>query len=221
MKHLNCDYSLYLVTDRDVLKGRDLYQGVKAALQGGVTLVQLREKDLSARDFYQMALVIKELTTSYGVPLLINDRLDIALAVEAEGVHIGQDDLPLPEVRRILGSGKLLGYSVSNIAEAKYGAAHGVDYLGAGPVYATTTKATDLTPLGVLGLKAIKEAVSVAVVGIGGINAGNVWDVKQAGVAGISVVSGILGSEDPETAARELLQAFIGHSESHNELTVE
>jgi len=205
---MSYDYSLYLVTDRDIVVGGDLYQAVQAALRGGVTLVQLREKNLSGREFYQAALALKELTIAYGVPLVINDRLDIALAIDADGVHVGQEDLPLPTVRKLLGPDKLLGYSASDISEAGYGVANGADYLGVGPVYATATKVAQIAPLGIAGLKAIKKAVSVPVVGIGGVNADNVGQVKQAGVDGIAVVSGILGASDPQSAARDLLQVW-------------
>ena len=118
---MKCDYTLYLVTDREILKGRDLLQAVEEALAGGVTLVQLREKDASSREFYELAVSMKNLAAGYGVPLIINDRLDIALAVEADGIHIGQEDLPLPVVRRLLGPDKIIGYSVSNVEEARYG----------------------------------------------------------------------------------------------------
>ncbi|HZX46231.1 MAG TPA: thiamine phosphate synthase, partial [Clostridia bacterium] len=149
---MKCDYRLYLVTDREILKGRDLLQAVEEALSGGVTLVQLREKDASSREFYQLAVSMKNLTAEYGVPLIINDRLDIALAVEADGIHIGQEDLPLPVVRRLLGPDKIIGYSVSNIEEACYGEKHGADYLGAGPVFATATKKVSTPTLGPAGL---------------------------------------------------------------------
>ena len=205
---MKCNYSLYLVTDRAILKGRDLCQAVEGALRGGVTLVQLREKEVASRDFYQIALVLKELTVKYKVPLLINDRLDIALAVSADGIHIGQEDLPLQVARRILGPEKIIGYSVSNTEEAVYGEKYGADYLGAGPVYNTTTKAIIIPPLGVEGLRNIKESVSIPVVGIGGINLDNVGEVKQSGADGVSIVSGILGSLDPAETSRELREAW-------------
>lgn len=201
-------YSLYLVTDRNIIGQRNFYQTVEEALSGGVTLVQLREKETSGRDFYQTALALKELTARYNVPLLINDRLDIALAVDADGVHIGQQDLPLPVARQLLGPQKIIGYSVSTVAEAQYGEKHGADYLGAGPFYATTTKAVSIQPLGVEGLRAIKQAVSVPVVGIGGINPENVREVKKSGADGIAVVSAILGSSDPQKASMELYRAW-------------
>ncbi|WP_449241057.1 thiamine phosphate synthase [Desulfoscipio gibsoniae] len=203
-----CDYSLYLVTDRAILEGRDLFQAVESALRGGVTLVQLREKEISSRDFYQTALALKDLTVKYKVPLLINDRLDIALAVDADGIHIGREDLPVQVARRLLGPQKIIGYSVSDIEEAIYGAKNGADYLGAGPVYTTTTKAVTVEPLGMEGLRSIKESVSIPVVGIGGINLNNIREVKKSGADGASIVSGILGSGDPARTSRELCDAW-------------
>jgi thiamine-phosphate pyrophosphorylase len=191
------DYRLYLVTDREILKGRDLLQAVAEALAGGVTLVQLREKNTSGREFYQLAVSMKGLTARFGVPLLINDRLDIALAVQADGIHIGQEDLPLPVARKLLGPEKIIGYSVSNTEEAVYGEKHDADYLGAGPVYTTATKKVKTSTLGPTGLKRIKQTVSIPVVGIGGINLGNIQEVKTSGIDGVSIVSGILGSDRP------------------------
>ncbi|SFG23033.1 thiamine-phosphate pyrophosphorylase [Desulfotomaculum arcticum] len=205
---MKCDYSLYLVTDRAILGGRDLGQAVEDALRGGVTLVQLREKDTSSRDFYQIALALKDLAVKYQVPLIINDRLDIALAVDADGIHIGQEDLPLQVARCLLGPEKIIGYSVSNIEEAVYGEKYGADYLGAGPVYTTTTKAVTIQPLGVEGLRNIKNSVSIPVVGIGGINLDNVREVKKSGADGVSIVSGILGSLDPDCTSRKLCEAW-------------
>ncbi len=194
---MKCDYTLYLVTDREILKGRDLLQAVEEALAGGVTLVQLREKDASSREFFELAVSIKNLTAGYGVPLIINDRLDIALAVQADGLHIGQEDLPLPVVRKLMGPDKIIGYSVSNVEEARYGEKHGADYLGAGPVFTTATKKVSTPTLGPTGLKRIKETVSIPVVGIGGINIENLKEVRRTGVDGVSIVSGILGSDRP------------------------
>ncbi len=202
------DYSLYLVTDRNILRGKDFIPMIEKALAGGVTLVQLREKEADGREFYELAIAIKALTTRFNVPFLINDRLDIALAAESDGVHIGQGDLPLPVVRQLMGPGKIVGYSVSNTEEALYGQEQGADYLGAGPVYSTDTKAVSIPPLGPRGLKEIKEAVSIPVVGIGGIDLKNIQRVKASGVDGIAVVSGILGSDDPEYAASSMREVW-------------
>jgi thiamine-phosphate pyrophosphorylase len=202
------DYTLYLVTDRDILGDRDLFTAVEQALKGGVTMLQLREKTASSRDFYQLAVRMKELAAAYQVPLIINDRLDIALAVDAGGLHVGQDDLPITEVRRILGPGKILGYSVSTVEESVYGEQNGADYLGAGPVYATGSKADAVSPIGADSLRRIKQSVTIPVVGIGGIGEANILDVKRAGVDGASVISAIMGNRDPERAASTLIAAW-------------
>ena len=202
------DYSLYLVTDRSMLNGASLMEAVEAAIKGGVTLIQLREKDVSSSDFYSIAVELKQLANSYQVPLIINDRLDIALAADADGLHIGQEDIPLAVARKILGPGKILGYSVSNLAEAEYGMKHGADYLGAGPVYHTGSKVVAFDPIGTSILKNIKDIVSIPVVGIGGIGMSNIREVKNSGIDGVSVISAILASQEIETAARELKNAW-------------
>ena len=202
------DYSLYLVTDRGMIGDRSLFSAVEEAIKGGVTLLQLREKDAGSGEFYSIAVEMKKLAVSYRVPLIINDRLDIALAADADGLHIGQEDLPLEVARALLGPGKILGYSVSNPAEAVYGEKNGADYLGAGPVYHTGSKVVEIAPIGAAGLKRIKESVSIPVVGIGGIGADNIAEVKKAGVEGISVISAILAAADIEKAARELREAW-------------
>lgn len=202
------DYSLYLVTDRGMLGGKNLYKAVEEAVRGGVTLLQLREKDVGSGEFYNIAVEMKKLAGLFRTPLIINDRLDIALAVDADGLHIGQEDLPLEVARKLLGPGKILGYSVSNQAEAVYGEENGADYLGAGPVYHTGSKEVAIEPIGPAGLKRIKESVSIPVVGIGGIGIDNIGEVKESGIAGISVISAILARPDIEEAARELKSAW-------------
>jgi thiamine-phosphate pyrophosphorylase len=202
------DYTLYLVTDREILGNRDFFQAIEDALKGGVTILQLREKTASSRDFYVFAMRMKELAGVYQVPLIIDDRLDIALAVDADGLHVGQEDLPLEVARRVLGPGKILGYSVSTVEEAIYGEKNGADYLGAGPVFYTGSKADAGNPIGVEGLKQIKLAVSIPVVGIGGIAPANAGAVREAGVDGISVISAILGNQDTGGAAKKLVEAW-------------
>jgi thiamine-phosphate pyrophosphorylase len=202
------DYALYLVTDRAILGDRDLLTAVEQALQGGVTMLQLREKTASSRDFYQLAVKMRELAAAYQVPLIINDRLDIALAADAGGLHVGQDDLPITVARRILGPGKILGYSVSTVEEAVYGEQNGADYLGAGPVYATGSKDDAGRPIGIDVLRRIKQGVAIPVVGIGGIGEVNILDVKRAGADGASVISAIMGSGDPKRAAGALAAAW-------------
>lgn len=202
------DYSLYLVTDRGILKGRDIFEAVEEALIGGVTLLQLREKDVSSLDFFNIALKMKALAKKYNVPFIINDRLDIALAVDADGLHIGQSDLPLEVTRKLLGENKILGYSVGNLEEAIYGEKHGADYLGAGPIFPTGSKADAGSPIGVQGLTELKKAVSLPIVGIGGISLSNLKDVKKSGIEGISLISAILGRSDIQAASRELINAW-------------
>ena len=202
------DYTLYLVTDRGILGDRDLFTAVEEALKGGVTMLQLREKTASSRDFYQLAVRMKELAAAYQVPLIIDDRLDIALAADAGGLHVGQDDLPVAVARRILGPGKILGYSVSTVEEAIYGEQNGADYLGAGPVYATGSKADAGSPIGIDGLRQIKQSVAIPVVGIGGVGEANILDVKRTGVDGAAVISAIMGSRDLKRAAGALIAAW-------------
>lgn len=202
------DYSLYLVTDRDILKRRDILIATEEAIKGGVTLVQLREKSISSLDFYNLALKMKKLTHYYNVPLIINDRLDIALAADADGLHIGQDDLPIEAARKLLGKSKILGYSVGNVEEAIFGVKNGADYLGAGPVYPTGSKSDAREPIGIDCLRSIKENVKVPIVGIGGIGMNNIAEVRASGIDGISLISAILGKDNVEAASRELISAW-------------
>lgn len=205
---MSVDYSLYLVTDRDILKGRDIFKAVEDAILGGVTLVQLREKNVSSLDFYNIAMKMKDITMHYNVPFIINDRLDIALAVDADGLHIGQEDLPLVAARKLLGRGKILGYSVSNTEEAIYGEKNGADYLGAGTVFPTGSKADAGNPIGTEILKSIKQSVSIPVVGIGGISKSNLHEVKASGADGISVISAILGNKDIRKTSADFLHEW-------------
>lgn len=202
------DYSLYLITDRSILMGRDLFQAVEDAIKGGVTLVQLREKNISNLDFYKIAVQMKKLVNFYDIPLIINDRLDIALAADADGLHIGQEDLPLGITRKLLGPNKILGYSVANVEQAIFGQSNGADYLGAGTVFPTSSKSDTGALIGIEQLKRIKQHVSIPVVGIGGIGLSNIEEVKMTGIDGISVISAILGSENIEATSRTLLNIW-------------
>lgn len=203
-------YSLYLVTDRGLLAGKELTATVEQAIRGGVTLVQLREKQASTRDFYQQAVRVKKITAKYGVPLIINDRADIVLAVDADGLHIGQDDLPLALARRLLGPRKLIGVSASTLDEARAAAAGGADYLGVGAVFATGTK-SDADSVSLDDLRLIAASLTIPVVAIGGINETNIGRVMAAGVAGAAVVSAIVARPDPLQAARQLRQLIGRH----------
>lgn len=202
---VNIDYSLYLVSDRSLLGGRDLLQEIKKAIKGGVSIVQLREKEASSRQFYNLAMTLKSELGSLGVPLIINDRLDIALAVDADGLHIGQDDLPFPAARQLLGPDKIIGLSASSRAEAEEGARLGADYLGVGPLFATPTKADAAMPTGLALLAGLKKELSLPLVAIGGINLDNVAAIRKSGADGVAVVSALMGSDDIEMAARRIL----------------
>ena len=189
------DYSIYLVTDDGCLQGRTLIDCVREALEGGVTLVQYRAKTASSAEMYAEALQLKALCDSFNVPLIINDRLDIAMAVGAAGVHLGQDDLPCAAARKILGEDYLIGVSAHNPAEAKAALQSGADYLGCGAVFGTATKA-DVKKLGTEGLTAICREKGLPVVGIGGVTADNYREVRAAGADGAAIVSGILAQSD-------------------------
>lgn len=197
------DYSIYLVTDDGCLQGRALLDCVREALEGGVTLVQYRAKTASSAEMYAEALQLKALCDSFNVPLIINDRLDIAMAVGAAGVHLGQDDLPCAAARRILGEDYLIGVSAHNPAEAKAALQSGADYLGCGAVFGTATKA-DVQKLGTNGLAAICKAKGLPVVGIGGVTADNYREVRAAGADGAAIVSGILAQPDIRTTVRAI-----------------
>lgn len=196
------DYSLYLVTDRGLLAGRALKDCISAAVRGGATILQLREKEMSTLDFYNEALEIKELLASKNVPLIINDRLDIAMAVNAAGLHIGQEDMPAKVARRLVGPDMLLGVSVYTSEEAKKAEREGADYLGVGTMFPTSTK-SDAVPVTIEELKNIKASVSIPVVAIGGINLSNAKALLETDIDGLSIISSILGKEDIYSAAKE------------------
>ena len=199
------DYSIYLVTDEVALKGRPLLPVVEEALQGGVTLVQYRNKNAEGGKLYREALALKELCDKYNVPLIIDDRLDIAIAVGAAGVHIGQEDIPCNIARQVLGEDYIIGVSAHNPVEARQAIADGADYLGCGAVYATTTKAK-VTALGLKGLAEIRKAVDIPMVGIGGVDLTNVKDVLATGVEGAAIVRAILGAEDVTATTQEFVK---------------
>lgn len=202
MIKVKVDYSLYLVTDRKILGERDLVQSIELAIQGGVTLVQLREKSVSTREFLELAIRVKEITSRYRIPLIINDRLDIALAVDADGLHVGQDDLPMLKARELFPN-KIIGVSASTLAEALLAQQQGADYLGVGAVFSTSTK-TDAVEVSLEQLEIIKKSVTIPVVAIGGINETNLKQVLATGIDGVSVVSAILAKEDILMAAKQL-----------------
>ena len=199
------ELSLYLVTDRGNLSDQDFLTKIEQAILGGVTCVQLREKELSSRAFYELALQVKAVTDRYHIPFLINDRLDIALAVNASGVHLGQSDLPVAVARHLLGSDKLIGISAKTVAQALAAQAGGADYLGVGAMFPTTTKViTQETTRETL--MAIAETVQLPVVAIGGISKANRHQLIGTGIAGIAVVSAIMRASHPKNVAAELSQ---------------
>jgi len=197
------DYSLYLVTDRDLLGPKDLAATVEEAIRGGATLVQIREKNLSTLEFYQLALVIKDITQKHGIPFIVNDRVDIALAVNADGVHIGQEDMPLSVTRKLLGPSKMIGVSVATLEQALAAQHGGADYLGIGAVFPTMTK-DDADSVSLEDLRQIKLEIKLPVVAIGGINKNNIRNVMATGVDGAAVVSAIIACSDPYEAACNL-----------------
>lgn len=200
---------LYLVTDRPLSLGRDIAWVVEEAVKGGATMVQLREKDIDTREFIALACRLQPILKEAGVPLIINDRVDVALAVDADGVHIGQSDMPYDIARRLLGPDKIIGLSVENMDEVREANSLDVDYIGISPVYSTATK-TDTAPP--FGLEGLGEAVRLSVhptVAIGGMNIKTAADVLGTGVDGIAVVSGICSAPDPKTAAEELRRCAI------------
>jgi len=199
------DYSLYLVTDRELLGAKDLVQTIEEAIKGGVTVVQVREKELSTLQFFQVATLIKSITQKYNIPFIVNDRADIALAVDADGLHIGQEDMPLSVARKLLGSNKIIGVSVATLEEALLAQQEGADYLGIGAIFPTKTKG-DATNVSLAELKRIKDKVSIPVVAIGGINENNIKKVMATGVDGAAVVSAIVACSNPCVAAQKLCQ---------------
>jgi thiamine-phosphate pyrophosphorylase len=208
MKMKNIDYSLYLVTDRGLARGRSNLEIVTAAVDGGVTIVQLREKDCPTLEFIEQAQSIKAYLKARNVPLIINDRVDIAQAVKADGVHLGQTDMPLEAAKRILGAEMIIGISAESIEDALTAEKGGADYLGVSPIYATPTKTDTAPALGLKGLRDIRKAVKLPLVGIGGLNRDNAADVIRNGSDGVAVVSAIVAADDPEAAARELKQVI-------------
>ena len=204
MKLQNVDYSLYLVTDRGLAKNRSTLEIVKSAVAGGVTCVQLREKDCSTREFIRQAFEIKDFLKARGVPLIINDRVDIAQAVAADGVHLGQTDMPLEIAKKILGDSMIIGISAESLEDALEAEKGGADYLGVSPIFATPTKTDTAPPLGLEGLRSIRKAVKIPLVGIGGLNRENSAAVIQSGGDGVAVVSAIVAAADPAQAAGEL-----------------
>ena len=198
------NYSLYLVTHRDLSLGRSNLEVIQSAVEGGVTVVQLRDKDSTTREFFEEGLKIRDYLRSKHIPLIINDRIDIALALNADGVHLGQDDMPVDIARTMLGSNKVIGASVFSPVEAKVAEAMGADYLGLSPIFATGTKPELTEQIGIEGIPAIRQAVNIPVVGIGSMNQANAYVAVKAGLDGVAVVSAICSQENPKAAAEAI-----------------
>lgn len=202
------DYSLYLVTDRDLMSTKTVEDSVEQAIRGGCTLIQLREKNLPSKDFYETAQKVRAVTSQYNIPFIVNDRVDIALAVDADGVHIGQADLPVEQVRRLIGPNKIIGVSASNLAEALTAVEQGADYLGIGAMFSTSTK-TDADITSMEELIRIRETISLPLVVIGGINKETILLFKNIKIDGYAIVSAIVNQPDIIKATQELKKLTV------------
>jgi thiamine-phosphate pyrophosphorylase len=202
------NFRLYIVTDRHEAAGRDLEEIVAAAAQGGAGAIQLREKDLSARDLYALGVRLQAALSPYGVPLLINDRLDVALALNAAGVHLAGHSLPTAVARRVLGAGKLLGVSTHSVEEARRAAEDGADFIVFGPVFTTPSKVAYGPPQGLQLLTTVVRAVRIPVLAIGGIDHTNLPQVVQAGAYGVAMIRAVLAAPDPYKATQQLRATF-------------
>lgn len=200
------DLSLYLVTDNSDDEEKFL-NTIEEAIKGGVSVVQIREKTADTLDFYELAVKVKKITKEYNVPLIINDRVDVALAIDADGVHVGQSDMPCDVTRKLIGEDKILGVSAATIEEAQKAQKDGADYLGTGAVFPTQTK-DDAPKVTKEELKEIVDSVDIPIVAIGGITLENAHELNDTGIAGLSVVSAIMSSENPKKSSEELLNIF-------------
>ncbi|WP_296866242.1 thiamine phosphate synthase [uncultured Methanobrevibacter sp.] len=202
----NIDLSLYLVTDNSENEEKFL-KTIQDAILGGVSVVQIREKTAETLEFYNLALKVKEITAKYNVPLIINDRVDVALAIDADGVHVGQSDMPCDITRKLIGENKILGVSAATIEEAKKAEKDGADYIGTGAIFPTATK-DDAPSVTKKDLTDIANSINIPVVAIGGITIENAKELKDTGIAGLSVVSAIMSAENPKKASEKLLNIF-------------
>ena len=208
------DFGVYLVTDAGLSGEGSTIEVVEDAIRGGVDVVQLREKGTSARDRYELGATLRDLTREADVPLVVNDRIDLAAAIDADGVHLGDDDLPIDVARDRLGEDAVVGRSVSTPEAARRAERRGADYLGVGAVYGTTSKETDpeQSNVGLERVRAIREATDLPFVGIGGVTPENARGVVEAGADGVAVISAITAADDPEAATRRLGAAVRGAS---------
>lgn len=208
-------FNFYLITDRRQTCGKSLVEVVEKALKGGVNAVQLREKDFDAKELFELALSLRNLTHNYGARFFINDRVDIAMAVNADGVHLGQESFSARDVKQFLknsaqltayGSRFLIGVSTHSMKEAKKAEGEGADFITLGPIFFTPSKADYGEPLGVEAINRVKKEINIPVFAIGGIKKDNVKDVMNAGADGIAVISAVIGAGNPENSAREILR---------------
>lgn len=207
------DYSVYLVTDRPLCGERGLVEVVRLAVAGGVTVVQLREKHAATNEFVDLAKELKALLDPAGIPLIINDRIDVALAVGAAGAHVGQSDMDPADARRILGPDALLGLSVETPQQAREAQELDVDYLGVGPIFPTSTKPDACAPWGIDGFAALAKTSTKPLVAIGSVTAANAGELTRLGAAGVAVVSAICAAPDPKAATRDLKQTILAARE--------
>jgi thiamine-phosphate pyrophosphorylase len=201
------DLRLYVITDASLARGRDQVEVVAAALRGGATMVQLRDKELPARDQFALGLRLRELTRQRGAALIVNDRVDLALALDADGVHLGQDDLPPGIARQLLGPDRIVGVSAGSPSELELVRREGADYLGTGPFALTGSKGDAGAAIGAAGLAAVRALTDLPIVAIGGLTAATAGEAVRAGASGVAVISAVVSAVDPELAARELRQA--------------
>lgn len=204
---MKLDLSLYFVTDKRNKTDEEFLEIIEEAIKGGTTVVQIREKEGETLDFYNLALKVKEITSKYNVPLIVNDRIDVALAIKSEGVHIGQTDMPADVARSLIGDEMILGVSASTVKEARKAEKDGADYIGTGAVFPTATK-DDAPSITKDDLKEVTGSINIPTVAIGGITLENASELAGTGIAGISVVSAIMNSTDPKTASENLLKIY-------------
>ena len=198
------DWSVYVITDRGTVGDRSLHDVIAAALKGGATVVQLREKNLPTHDIVTFGQALRDLTHSMNVPLIVNDRVDVALAINAEGVHVGPRDMPAKIARQLIGPDRILGVSAATVAEAQQAVQDGADYVGVGDLYGTPSKPDAGTPIGLERLAEIAQSIDIPIVGVGGVTVEKASAVIEAGAAGVAVISAVLAAPDPFDAAQQL-----------------
>jgi thiamine-phosphate pyrophosphorylase len=206
------DFNLYLITDREQTAGRQLPAVVADALKGGVKCVQLREKDLSSRQLFELAVELRQLTHAHNARLLINDRIDIALATEADGVHLGVSSMPVAAARRLLGTKRLIGYSAHSLAEARQAELDGADFITFSPIYHTPSKAAYGEPQGIGKLAETVRAISIPVFALGGVKKTSVPGIMTTGCAGVALISAIIGAADPASETHIILKSIAESS---------